>query len=603
MAVASTQEIINAAIDSPASHEVRKKITPTASSSSGTTTATTNPAGPLCAPAASTPPPAYFDTSAWHLHVKALSRRIDFDRLLALACDDDEYARRFAYASGWALDPSRYDPVKTAFPNKRAWNCPYTTLSSKDVKVMLERGVIRIISPDEIEGHVILFRVPEPQKQRWRPIRFTRDINEILDHNTIMPVNMATKKDIVELLHKGSHCIAFDAASFFDQFPIHPKIGSMMCFRKGRKYYALATAPMGQRQSVELAHTAMEKLVHHPELECSTAVIIDNAILVGSAEQCLRDAKAFLGRCNEVGCTINEDTSSVESLVSTKQDWGGVSLDFSNKTTCLTEKFVEKVKLSWSLRQHWSRESFASHMGLLFWAIGLIECYPGDYFPALQRYTMVSREAALLLNAPAAVQKEFWAGPIEISGVAEDALAQWTEAVIANTPRVAVKDTKEDLPDWLFSVDACRSGFGYVAINCRTGEIFHHGQRWSAPFVAKYGHKLHRSVFTEPEGVIMSLCHRLPFTGKTQRVHIFTDSVTTMSAGNKGFCCSSADVNSCIARLRKLFPPDLFRFSFFHIAGVENEAADAASRGRVVTEVQLEGAAAHMLASYGGAAP
>ena len=518
------------------------------------------------------------DTSNWHLHVKELHARIDFDRLLALSVDKDRYAERFAYAVGWALDPSRYDEVRRAFPNKRAWNCPYTTLSSENIKVMLERGVIRVVSPDEVEGHVILFRVPEPQKQRWRPIRFTRDINEVLDHDTIMPVDMATKESIVSLLHKGSHSVAFDAKAFFDQFRLDPKIQTMMCFRKGRKFYALTTAPMGQRHSVELAHTAMEKLVHHPELECSTAVIIDNAIFVGSAEQCLRDAQAFVSRCKLTSCTLNEDTSDIESLVTTETEWGGVHLDFTAKTTCLTSKFVEKVKLSWSLLPRWTRESFARHMGLMFWPVGLIDCNPGEFFPALHFYTTVSREAAFLLKAPERVRRDFWSAPIHLPEPARAALESWTQRVIQNTPLSAPSpDSAGRMPRWLVSVDACRYGFGYVALDTTTGTVRHHGQRWPRAFAEANWPKLRRSVFTEPNGVIMSMCHLLEFTDQIQHVRIWTDSVTTMSSGNKGFSARSADINDCALRLRRLFPPTHFKFTFCHIAGAENVAADALS--------------------------
>ncbi len=534
------------------------------------------------------------DTSDWIIHVKELHVRIDFDRLLSLPVDKDRYAERFAYAVGWALDPDRYAAVKRAFPNKNWRNCPYTTLSSSDIKIMLERGVVHVIDPEQVEGHVILFRVPEPAKKRWRPIRFTKDINEILDHDTIMPVDMATKKNIVSLLHKGSHAVAFDAKAFFDQFKLDPSISRLMCFKKGRRFYALSTSPMGQRHSVELAHTAMEKLVHHPELECATAVIIDNAIFVGSFDQCLRDAYAFLSRCAAVGCTINEDTSDVPSLISTKQDWGGVSLDFANKTTCLTTKFVEKVKLSWSLRDRWSRESFASHMGLLFWAIGLIECYPGDYFPALQSYAALSRRAAYLTRAPAAEQNAFWSASVHFEPTALAALDEWTQAVVRNCPRVA-HEPRSGMPDWLVSVDACKSGFGYVALNPVTGESKYHGQRWPASFVAMHRAKLHRSVFTEPNGVIMSMCHLLEFTNVRQTVHIWTDSVTTKSTGNKGFTTRSEDVNDCVRRLRQLFPTEHFSFSFSHIAGIDNEAADAASRQQVVSQQALEKAHEYMI--------
>ena len=542
------------------------------------------------------------DTSTWHLHVKHLAVRIDFDKLLALTCGDDEIATRFAHASGWALDKSRYEPVLRACPHKRGANTPYTTLSSADVAIMLERGVIARIDPDHVQGHVILFRVPEPAKNRWRPIRYTKDINDVLGRETLASsIGMATKADIISLVRKGSHCISFDAAAFFDQFCLDPEIQRLMCFRKGRKWYRLVTSPMGQRQSVELAHSAMQKLAHHPDLECSTAVIIDNCIYVGSFDRCLRDAHRFLERCAHVGCTINEDTSDVASLIVTEQEWAGIAIDLTNKRTKLTSKMIGKLELSWSLRDFWTRRSFASHMGLLFWAVGIVIVNPGDFFPVLKFYANMCREASYIADAPESIQNAFWATPISFPSDVEADLTAWTAQVSKNVSKF-VHPVKSGLPDWLVSVDACRTGFGYCALNPATGETRSHGQRWPTDFMLKQRHLLHRSVFTEPNGVIMSMCHLLTHTGERQRVHIWTDSVTTMTGGNRGFNSRSADVNDCLRRLRALFPSELYHFSFSHIAGSDNVAADAASRGRHVSFKDGEGAAAQMLASFGGEA-
>ena len=96
------------------------------------------------------------------------------------------------------------------------------------------------------------------------------------------------------------------------------------------------------------------------------------------------------------------------------------------------------------------------------------------------------------------------------------------------------------------------------------------------------------------------MCHLLTHTGERQFIHVWTDSVTTMASGNKGHNWTSADVNDCMTRLRKLFPEELYCFSFAHIAGKDNVAADALSRGNKVTFELLEGATHRMREMLGG---
>ena len=109
--------------------------------------------------------------------------------------------------------------------------------------------------------------------------------------------------------------------------------------------------------------------------------------------------------------------------------------------------------------------------------------------------------------------------------------------------------------------------------------------------------KLHRSVFTEPHGAVYAMCHLLTDTGAKQRIHIWTDSVTTMVAGNKGFNARSEDVNACVLRLNKLFPLERgFTFKFGFISGKMNVVADKQSRALRVTWADLEGGAAQLQA-------
>ena len=547
--------------------------------------------------------PDQIDSSSWPLHVKDVPR-IDLDRLRDLPAAPPSISERNNYCLLWTTDANRYAVLDTAlYPPRTRYNTPYTKLTPADVNKMLEMNVIRRIHPDEVRGHMRLFPVPEFFKQRRRPIRHTEDINDVLGRETLLKLDMATKVDIISLVHLGDWAVAFDAAAFFDQFALHPDVGARMCFMKGHKYYAATTAPMGQRQSVEVAHTTMQKLIHHPDRECCTAAIIDNSIFVGtSKDMCIRDGQRFVERCAHVSCKLNEDTSDIEQLVSQRVEWGGIGLDFKNKTTRLTQKMVDKLNLSWSLRARWTLQSFAAHMGCLFWTVGIVAGNPGDYYPALQFYATVCSEFSRAATAPDYDKKRYWNQPAYVPRHVLESLAAWTAHAVQNTPnRVPHPTAADHLADWLVCVDACSEGFGYVAVCPRTGETRHHGQRWDDRFRAFAGHRLRQSVFTEPEAAVLSMCHLLAYDPERKiHVHVWTDSTTTMAAANKGYNVRSEHINECMQRLRASFPETVrasepnggFRFTFDHIAGKDNYVADALSRGKKVSFAEVQGEAA-----------
>ena len=538
------------------------------------------------------------DILDWPLHVRNVSR-LSYEEQDDVPCDPDVHDRNIR-ALRPLRDPSFYDSM----PKKTARGTPYTVLSSADIRAMIDAGVVCEIDPAEVAGHVVLFYVPEPHKNRRRPIRFTRDINDRFGRDTCVPIDMATKLDIITILRRGDFAIAFDGRCWFDQFLIHKDISRRMCFRKGRRFYRLLTAPMGQRHVVAAAHTTLRKLDLDPENECDSIAIIDNVLKVGDTEDmCIRDGKRFLRRCAAVNADMHEKIDDVETLVTQELEWGGIGLDFKNKTTRLTHKMVDKMRLSWSIRDKWSNRDFCSHMGCLFWTVGIIQVYPGDYFAALQCYGRVCRDFALL-DGDDKIKNLFWNVPAVIPDDVMQDLQRWTDRALRNRPRYVPEESVPDAqPDWLVCVDACRTGFGYVALCPRTGKAHHHGQKWPAAFAAKNRHRLHQSVFTEPEGVVMSMCHLLSRTDSVQRIHIWTDSVTTMRGGQKGYNSRSEQVNDALRRLRTLFPEDHYFFSYAHIKGSDNTVADAASRGRRVTFAEVQGAASQMGAMLEGRQP
>jgi len=508
------------------------------------------------------------------LHCKNVSR-IDLDGLSNLPSNTVETADRWRHARGWLDDFSRY----AAVPRSGAAETPHARLSNADIRRLVDAGVVEETSPDNVRGHVHVFAVPEFFKNRRRPIKNPAAINETLGKDTLMTLDMATKCSIIELVLKGNFAISFDFASYFDQFSLNKDIANLQCFRKGKKIYRLCSGAMGQRQMVEVAHTATKKLADVPGRESVSEVIIDNVIYVGERDQLLRDGAAFVERVRSVRGTLNEDTTDLDRLIVQRGEWGGVAFDLERKTTWLTDKIINKIKLSWARRAEWSYRNLLAHYGLLFWALGILDVSPGDHYAALRFYSHLCMSFAA---AKENHQEPGYDEPAVVWPTALQALGEWTAAVLANKPRQLA--VKHDVV-WRMCTDACRFGWGYVAMNEASGEIRTHGAQWGSDFVQRNRAVLHRSTFTEPEAVVASCCHLLARNGTRQRIVVGTDNIPTKCNGNKGFSARSFAQNECRARLRRLFPPGEFDFDFRYVPGDENIYADELSRkGKIASE-------------------
>jgi hypothetical protein len=442
------------------------------------------------------------------------------------------------------------------------------------VDLLLQFGVCEPASPRAVKGHVRLFEVPEPAKQRWRPIKHTHLVNDTFPTRSVEPVFFPSKREICNLVHLGSHFIGLDFASWFDQFTYAPALRDFFCFRSpSGKLMRLRTLAMGQRQAVSVAHTATELLLDFPKT-CTSKAIIDNSIFVGSRAQCIADTAKFIERVSFVGAKLNEDTSDLEALVSTAGEWGGIVLDFSSKSSCLSQKCVDKTSFSWNQRRRWTWRLFAAHMGLLFWAWGIIELPMPDFFPVLR---FVSEVGKIMTASP-----EKWDDTAVIWPSVWPLLERWTTLVLANSPRHVPKNS---VPELLLACDASAYGWGYVALNTVSGEVFVHGEPWSSSARRRFGDRLLQSVVAEPQGIVNSLCHLLR-PGMPRVVQVGTDSSVSAASFSRGFNSHSFDINECLRRCKDYFGND-FQLSFTHIPGRDNPA-DGVSRGTLASDVNRE---------------
>jgi hypothetical protein len=500
------------------------------------------------------------DTSLWPLHVKAVPR-IKVDALNALSSSSAVSKDKWLRASGWLHDPARY----AAVPIKPASGAPAACMSDDHIAKLGEFGVVTPCRRGEVSGWVKMFPVLEFAKQRWRPIKHTFVVNEALGKDSLEPCPLPSKSDICKLVRAGDVLIQLDFASYFDQFVYSEEVSRRFCFRHKGEFFRLCTLAMGQRQAVEVAMSATELMLDFEKTSKALAYI-DNVIFVGSRDEVLRDATEFVRRCKLVGALLNEDVDDLQKYVKSTDDWCGVSLDMSAKTVRLTSKVLKKLAVSWKYRSIWTWRSFAAHIGLLFWAWGIIDLPMADYFEVLRFVSQSSQ------HLQAADENE-WQKPAAVWPSVWPPLQAWTELALQNLPRTV---PEHHAPEWLMEVDASRWGWGYFAVNDATGEVRMHGEPWSRQMEFRFGNKLRRSTFAEPHGIHNALCHLLSARGP-HRVRLGTDSTVARASFERGFNSHSYDINEVLRKNREVFGA-AFDIELLHVAGVTN-VADSLSRG------------------------
>ena len=324
------------------------------------------------------------------LHAKNVSKLI-LSNLLQLPSSSQQILLSCKEQSRWLTDITMYNAVPRHYANE----IPYTRMSKADIDTFVTTGALVPIEAADVRGDVNFFDIPEWSKNRRRPIKQTKTINAALGKETIdQDMNIAGKKQIFDIIMKGEFCAAFDAAQFYDALCVAPEIGALMCCKKGKKCYRVGTAPMGMRQSVQVAQRIMQQLVNIPGDRTERAVCIDNGLLVGDFGSVKYDLVEARDRAKTTNLTLNEAEeleNDIDGCIVQSTSWGGISFDLRTKETWLTEKVIKKIEISWGNRERWSIRGFAAHTGLLFWSLGIIDVPLYNYFPLLQFISNTSR--------------------------------------------------------------------------------------------------------------------------------------------------------------------------------------------------------------------
>jgi hypothetical protein len=534
------------------------------------------------------------DRRGWPIHAKQVPP-IDLDALAALpGVPESKTAANWQAKRRWLEDDELY--TAHGVPLRSSARMPKANYREEWMRRLVDTGVVCPVRRGSVRGWARMYGVPEPAKERFRAIMHTVDINDACNADTIDHPRFPTKLTIAEAVHNGDWMIALDFSAYYYQFGLDEKVGSSMCFKWNHRCFRLMKLAMGQRQAVDVANAATARLLDFPQKSRRVMSIIDNVIFIGSRDAVTDDAWEFVQRCKQVNATLNEidvraaTRSGVAALTRQNGDWGGVHIDLADKTASLTKKIVDKTRRSWENRAHWHWRHYAAHIGLLFWAWGIVELPMASFFPALRFNSEVGKMAtnslaevqrALGLPPDSTPPNPFWNKPAAIWDSVMPVLERWTQMVLQNKPRVVKAPQQHDI---LLECDASKWGWSCYGVHLATSETFAFSEQWSAEMRRRYGEKLGESTLTEPFGVLFSLERARERFSDAKRFAITNDNTVAVLTHQRGFNSRSHAINECMRQREDRFPQSDYTITTKHVAGVNN-VADAGSRGRGVGEV------------------
>jgi hypothetical protein len=518
------------------------------------------------------------------LHIKNLTRRIAFDQVLHLAGLSDETLARLQLANGYLNDRSTYDKYLPAIAPR---DVQKARIPVEYTRVLVDANHFEP-SPDarQVRASCFVFAVPEPAKNRARGIQHTAAINERLP--PAPKVSFRSIHERCQLVHAGSHAAQIDFASFYPAFQLAPEVRDFFTAKlpvqnadgsTSWKLHRLCVGPTGMSHMVFVAVATSDAIIEFERRAAATDTHIDNILSVGEPAAIAHDLVELGRRCDFVGITINEDIAD-PNLISTELDWCGLHLDFTAKTASLTQKVLRKIDASWENRSRWSWRGFAAHIGLLFYAMQVIDVPVAQYFNLLRFVSAVGRDMQ-------SANDQDWDRPAFIWDCAFKNLDEWTRVARRNTPRIIQRHAD---PPIRVLVDSCSWGWGYIALDELTDKLYLGGGPWSAEFVARHGAaKLAHSTFTEPRGIIEAKRDLLPqLESRVRQFILGTDNVPARVTFSRGYAARSFHLNDAAATDRSSEFDQRHGWHYEHVPGKSNIFADAISRGRDPTTFASE---------------
>ena len=535
------------------------------------------------------------DRSEWPIHAKDVGS-IDLDALADLpGVPESTTGAKWAEKRRWLEDDDAY--AEHNVPVRGGAGTPTANYRPHWIKRLEETEVVKPIRAKQVRGWTRMYAVPELAKKRFRAIMHTVDINDYCGADTIDHERFPTKLTIAESVHDGEWTVCLDFSAYYYQFALSAPVGRRMCFRWHRRFYCLLKLAMGQRQAVDIAKAATARLLDFPQQSRRVMAIIDNVSFTGSRDAVVADAWTFIQRCRAVGATLNEidvrtaTLDDVAKLATQETDWGGVHVDLVAKTASLTAKVVERTRVSWARRERWEWRHYAAHVGLLFWAWGIIDLPMASFFDVLRFNSEVGKTAMARLvderragGLPddAMPPNPFWSERANVWPSVMPVLQRWTELVLRNEPRAVLP---RETPDILLECDASKWGWGCCGLHVPTNTQFVHGAPWSDEMRRRFSHKLGESTLAEPLGILHSMAHAQARFPDATRYAITNDNTVAVVSHRRGFNSRSWAINESLRAREELFPARKYSVELQHVAGATN-IADGVSRGHAASEVE-----------------
>jgi hypothetical protein len=429
--------------------------------------------------------------------------------------------------------------------------------------------------------------------RRQRPITDTFVINRWLKNRKLeVSTRMARLEDARLSTLQGGQSLPLDMKSWFFQFVVSREVALLQCHFFEGAWWCWLRLAMGMLFACYIAQLALDMLAQyamhrtatatHPATRLHTLTYVDNLKYTGTTEELLQVGMSFVRTCAEANVAVGEFYSlgitasnfedrtadihaTLETLISEKCDFIGLSLDHKSKEVRLTQKVVTKIEAAWAIRSTWTVRNACSFIALLIYATyarGL------RFWPWFHTFRMLGQ-----LHCSAR-EGTSWDQPLHQVLHADEAtqaeLERWAHACMLNEA-VPVTSTTS-LPQYLYVTDACATSFSAITISLATGEVRCFRDRWPR-LIPDSGE-------SEPLAIVAGLLALFP-PDFAARVHSLSDNAASVGAFPAGKS-RAAHLNVLIGTLASQRP--MLDMTYEHIPGRDN-IMDATSRTSHVLSV------------------
>jgi hypothetical protein len=385
------------------------------------------------------------DEASWPLHAKRVPT-LRWDSVLALMAP--EVAARVSELLATCVGSC----ARSAEEWRPQWCVPVA-----DASKLLDSGaIVPFLDDGSPIVQIRYFSVAEVTKRRRRPIFWPRLL--LVRSSYDAQFRLLSVHEYRQLVHAGSHAVAFDLASSFWQVAL-PADSRLVMRGADGALYRVTRLPFGHDAAPEIMQLITSAIAEAATKRSSSqtldalrlAVHIDNVLAVGAPAALRAWSSAFVAICNELHCTLNEEPAN---LVNTHVDFVGMHFNFSSKTVALAE--TNRQKFDTMNDEYDSLEDLERAIGRVWYAAAVLGMsLVGHYFFVKwwrRRLSALARGSASWLQRPS------------IPSHARTSLQKLLEAARQNVPSCVLLHTRRSRPLAVVVTDASLTGWGAVLL-------------------------------------------------------------------------------------------------------------------------------------------